>query len=160
MAPLVLNGKGVLYAGLLCVAAALGEALCAGKRPNATLRSLKLPSWAAPTPVWFLIGLAYYTACFLSLYRVSAAAGARLRILTLTLIVAVMATNAAWNFVFFRRHDWQMSFWYLLPYSALVVAMVYTLSRVDGLSALFFVVYLMYLPYAFAWTYRIWKLNA
>lgn len=159
MGSLGLSAKSLLFAGVVCAVGAAGEALCAGKRSNAIMRSLKQPSWAAPMPIWYLIGLAYYSACFMSLYRVAMIDPGTLRLVTLALVTAVMATNAAWNFIFFRRQDWKLSFWYLMPYSALALTTMYALSRADGLSALFFVVYLFYLPYAFAWTYRVWKLN-
>ena len=152
--------KGLSFAVAVCVAGIAAEAALAGKDAHAIMRSLKQPSWALPPWAWYFIGAAYYTACFASLYRLRDANSATgMRSLSLGLVIAVMAANAAWNFIFFRRRNLGLSFWFFFPYMVLVVGLEYTLSRIDLVSAMIFVIYLLYLPYALAWSYRIWKLN-
>lgn len=148
------------FAAAVCLAGMVAEAALAGKNANAMMRSLKQPAWALPTWVWYFVGAVYYATCFTSLYRLkNAGSRAEMQSLSLALIIAVMIANAVWNFIFFRRKDFGLSFWFFLPYTITVVALVYTLSRIDFLSAMIFVIYLLYLPYALVWSHRIWKLN-
>ncbi len=152
--------SGIGFAVAVCLAGMAAEAALAGRNPGAMLKSLKQPSWALPSWAWYLVGAAYYAACFVSLYRLkNASSAAEMRSLGLTLIIAVMTANTAWNFIFFRWKDFGLSFWFFLPYTALVLALVYTLSRIDLASATIFVIYLLYLPYALAWSHRTWRLN-
>lgn len=152
--------KGLSFAVAVCVAGVAAEAVLAGKDANAIMRSLKQPAWALPSWAWYFVGAAYYTDCFASLYRLRDASSATgMRSLGLGLVIAVMAANVGWNFIFFRRRDLGLSFWFFLPYTLLVLGLVYTLSRVDLVSATIFMIYLLYLPYALAWSYRTWKLN-
>jgi tryptophan-rich sensory protein len=144
----------------VCVAGMISEAAFAGRAANPIMRSLKQPAWALPTLAWYFIGLAYYAACFASLYRVlNIGFGSWQRWLCLALVIAVMAANVAWNFIFFRCRDLRLSFFFFLPYTILVALLVYALSRFDRVSAMIFVIYLMYLPYAMIWSHRTWKLN-
>jgi tryptophan-rich sensory protein len=154
------NIKSLTLAGLICAVSIVGEAILAGKDSNAILRSLKQPTWALPAWAWYLVGLAYYGACFLCLYRLSdAPPSTRMRFLGLTLTIVMMSGNVAWNFIFFRRRDLELSFWFFLPYSILILVLLYALSQIDRVSAEIFLIYFLYLPYALAWSYRTWKLN-
>jgi tryptophan-rich sensory protein len=110
--------------------------------------------------VWYLIGVGYYDTCFLTLYRI-AQRGSSVRSPAFWLLVTVMASNAAWNWLFFRRRDFRLSFFFFVPYSALVAAFLSTLvQRGDWLPAALWAIYTLYLLYALAWAFRVWKLNA
>jgi tryptophan-rich sensory protein len=136
----------------------MAEALLMGRQGPAFLKSLKQPRWAPKMWVWPLIGLAYYAACFLGMYRML-----KLRPpywqLAVALILTVLAANAAWNHVFFRRHDLRLSFWYGIPYALLVAGLLLLLAIVDAWSAIAFGAYGAYLPYASWFSYQTWKLN-
>jgi tryptophan-rich sensory protein len=154
------NTEGLGFAMAVCAAGMASEAALAGRAANAIMRSLKQPTWALPPWAWYFIGLAYYAACFASLYRVENgdfSSGARWS--CLALVIAVMTANAAWNFIFFRRRNLRLSFYFFLPYTILVVVLVCALSRLDWVGAVIFAIYLVYLPYALIWSHRIWKLN-
>jgi benzodiazapine receptor len=154
----MMNNLG--FAIAVCVAGMAGEAALAGKDANAMMKALKQPAWALPTWAWYFIGFAYYAACFVTLYRLrNSGLIIPMQSLALALVIAVMIANAAWNFIFFRRRNFGLSFWFFLPYTTLVMALIYTLSRIDSLSATIFAAYLMYLPYALAWSHSTWKLN-
>jgi tryptophan-rich sensory protein len=103
------------------------------------------------------IGLAYYGACFFGLWRLFAV-GETARA-CIVLLVVVMAANAFWNYFFFRRKDFRLSFWYQAPYAAVAIAFLGCVAPVDGAVAVVFGIYLLYWPYALAWTYEVWKLN-
>jgi tryptophan-rich sensory protein len=148
-----------LIAGAICLAAVAAEALLSGDA-SAFLKSIKQPRWALPLPAWVAIGLLYYAACFFALARILAygleqpAAAAAFSVL-----IVVMAANAAFNWLFFRRRDFRASCYYFLPYAVLVFALIALLGRIDASAAIAFVVYACYLPYALFWSYRVWKLN-
>jgi tryptophan-rich sensory protein len=144
----------------VCVAGMASEVAFAGRAANSIMRSLKQPIWALPVWAWYFIGLAYYAACFAGLYRVMTIVSAsETRWFCLSLVIVVMTANAAWNFIFFRRRDLRLSFYFFLPYTILVAVLVYALSRLDWVSAMIFAIYFMYLPYALIWSHRTWKLN-
>jgi tryptophan-rich sensory protein len=144
----------------LCLAAILAETLAAGRDHAAVIGSLQQPKWALPMHAWYLIGVAYYGICFVTLYRIMQGGIFRgLRFFALGLVVAVMGANAVWNWVFFRRRNLGLSFRLFIPYSALVVLLLGALILVDLVSAVLFGVYLLYFPYAMAWAYHVWKLN-
>jgi tryptophan-rich sensory protein len=144
---------------VLCVAEVASEAALAGRNATAFMKSLKQPTWALPSRAWYFVGIAYYAGCFVSLYRLANSPPAKGRSSALALVIAVMSCNSAWNFIFFRRRDFALSFWFFLPYTILVLALVFNLSRVSVVGTAIFVVYLLYLLYALAWSYYTWKLN-
>jgi tryptophan-rich sensory protein len=144
----------------ICALALAAETVLAGRHPALGLRSLKQPPWAPRTLVWYTVGIVYYAACFLAVYRI-AQRGSSVRSPAFWLLVAVMASNAAWNWLFFRRRDLRLSFFFFIPYSALVAAFLFTLVRHgDWLPTALWAIYTLYLPYALAWGFRVWKLNA
>lgn len=152
--------RNLLITGLICVAAAGAEGLCAGRGVNQFMKRLKQPRWAPPLLAWYLVGLAYYVACFVALYRVLGTglqeAAARV---ALILLLVLMAGNAGWNWIFFRQKNLRLSFWFFVPYSLLAGALLWSLVQVDALAAGVFAVYVAYFPYALAWGYQVWKLN-
>jgi tryptophan-rich sensory protein len=148
-----------LIAGLICLAAVVAEGLLSGDAAK-FLKSIKEPAWALKLPVWIAIGLLYYAACFYALARLlasgllaPAAFGA------FAVLLVVMTANAAWNWVFFKRRDFRLSFYYFFPYAGLVLLFIVLMARVDLVASAIFVAYACYLPYALAWSYRVWKLN-
>lgn len=148
-----------LIAGAICLAAIAAEGLLSGDA-SGFLKAIKQPRWALPLPAWIAIGLLYYAACFFALTRILAygleqpvAASA------FSTLIVVMAANAAFNWVFFKRRDFRASFYYFFPYAVLVFALIALLGQIDALAAGAFVAYACYLPYALFWSYRVWKLN-
>jgi len=149
-----------LIAGLICVAAAGAEGLCAGSGVSQFMKELKQPRWSPPLWAWYLVGLAYYVACFVALHRVlkTGLQEAAPRV-ALILLLALMAGNAGWNWIFFRRKNLRLSFWFFVPYSLLAGAVLWSLMQADALAAGVFALYVAYFPYALAWGYGVWKLN-
>ena len=71
-----------------------------------------------------------------------------------------MASNAGWNWLFFRQRNLRLAYLFFFPYSLLAIAVVAALLQVDRLSGMVFAIYLIYLPYALAWSFQVWRLNA
>jgi tryptophan-rich sensory protein len=149
-----------VISGSICLAAAAAEGLLAGGDVRRALAEIRQPRWALPLFGWILIGLAYYSACFFVLWRLLGTGLEQTEVTAAFVLLAViMAANAAFNWFFFRRRDFRTSFWFFVPYAVLVAALIVMLSRIDTPSAAVFVIYAAYLPYALAWSFRVWRLN-
>jgi tryptophan-rich sensory protein len=78
----------------------------------------------------------------------------------LALLVLLMAANAAWNAVFFRRKALGASAATWVPYSLLAFVLLALLARIDTVAATAFLLYVVYLPYAAWWLFALRRANA
>ena len=76
------------------------------------------------------------------------------------LIPVLMIANAAWSWAFFRNQDLFISFIVLVPYHAVVIALLVSLARVDRVASLALLPYAVYLTYADYWGFGVWRLNS
>src|SRR5438094_10172781 len=98
--------SAILIACAICIISAMLEGLCAGKGVKAFITSLHTPSYAPPFWAWIIIGVFYYIISFFISYRVLRHSGDDfLKAVSLTLLLAMMSINAAWNYVFSRSHN-------------------------------------------------------
>jgi len=148
-----------LALGICAIAAAL-EGLAAGPGVKQRLSSLRVPPWALPFTAWLVVGGLYYLLCFIVLLRLLKLPTTRLQVTAVTAAIALMAANAAWNYLFFRRANLHASFLFFLPYAALALALFLLLLRVDPVSSAIFGPYLLYFGYAAAWGHEVWQLNS
>ena len=146
-----------LWAGLICIAFGALEALCAGRHPAATLRSIRQPGWSPPFWAWAVIGIAWYVICFVSLARLLPRYGETPW--PLILLLKLMAANALWGIIQFRMKRFDLALWFCLPYAVLLAAFLWAVWPVDRAPFYLFVGYALYLPYAGAWGWQIWRLN-
>jgi len=152
--------KGILIALGVCIVSAILEGVLAGRGVSARLKTLKMPSYSPPLAVWAVIGVAYYVICFTVLYRLLAIAPAgALRAASIALLLIIMAINAFWNWVFFRKMNLWASWIAFFPYNVLAAALLLCVLPIDRISAFVFAPYLAYLLYANVWMYRLWRLN-
>lgn len=151
----------VAIAAAICVAAAAAEGLLAGGDVAAVLKQIKQPRWALPLPGWVALGVGYYAACFFALWRLLNFGLARADVMVaFGTLLAAMVVNASFNWFFFRRRDFRTSLAMYLPYAFLIVGLIVALSGVDKTSALIFLAYSAYLPYALLWSFQVWRLNS
>jgi len=151
----------LVISGLICLIAAGAEGVLAGGDVRRALAEIRQPSWALPLRGWIAVGLAYYAVCFFVLWRLLEAGLERTEVIaSFALLVAIMAANAAFNWLFFRKRDFRASFWFFVPYAVLVAGLIALLSRIDLPSMAAVAVYAAYLPYALAWSLFVWRLNA
>lgn len=151
--------RPVLIASGICALAALLEGVAAGRGVKERLALLRAPRWALSFGGWVVVGALYYVLCFAVLLRLLGQPSTALRNSALATLVALMAANAGFNFVFFRRRNLRASFLFFLPYSAIAVALFVQLLLVDRFAAAVFGPYLLYFVYATAWGYEMWRLN-
>ncbi|HKI86845.1 MAG TPA: TspO/MBR family protein [Thermoanaerobaculia bacterium] len=144
----------------VCVLAAVLEAALSGTNVEAYLASLAMPPFSPPLWAWLAIGAVYYLICFIVLYRVirhGQTSGWRTS--SLALVMVLMVANAAWNWTFFGIQDPFVSLLVLGPYNAVVVALLFTVSRVDRVAMSALLPYAVYLIYADYWSHGVWRLN-
>jgi translocator protein len=152
--------SAILIASTICVVSAILEGAFAGKGVKAFIANLRTPSYAPPFGVWIVIGVFYYLISFFISYRVLRHSGdGSLKALSLTLLLAMMGTNAIWNYVFFRAQNLFLSFFAFIPYPVLAIALFVCLLQFEPMAAWMFLPYLAYLNYAALVCYKYWKLN-
>jgi tryptophan-rich sensory protein len=152
--------KPTVIATIVCLIAAVSEALVSGSDPHSRFRKLRLPSYSPPVRIWILTGLFYYLMCFVILrHLLSAADFSGLHRSALVLVIAMLGGNAAWNALFFRLGALRLSFLAFLPYGMLAVALTVLMIPIYAFGAALLSVYCGYLIYAARWSYRLWQLN-
>ena len=147
--------SATLLALVICIVAAALEGVFAGSDVRQRLAALRMPRYSPPFRLWLLIGLAYYTICFIVLRQVLPQSFT----VPLVLLILILLANALWSILFFRWRDLRASFIAFIPYAALVAALVVSLVRSYPFGAVLFSCYCAYLLYATWWGYRLWLLN-
>jgi len=139
------------------VAAAIGAA--ASVEASSFYRQLVQPQWAPPPsvfgPVWTTLYLLMGIAAWL-VWRVDgwrAARGA------LTLYLLQLGLNALWSWLFFGWHRGALAFADIILLWLLIVATVITFWRVRPLAGALLVPYLLWVSFAAALNYVVWRLN-
>jgi tryptophan-rich sensory protein len=144
----------------VCIVAAAFEALAAGRNARGMLTSTHQPAWSMPVPLWYGVGLIYYAVLFTCLFRVlTSYSSMPCSWIAFSLLILILIANGVWNWIFFRLRRFNLAFWYTVAYSILCLTLEAALIIGDPLSAMVFLAYVLYLPYALLWTYRIAQLN-
>jgi tryptophan-rich sensory protein len=146
-----------LWAGLIVVAAAGFEGLCAGRNPMAQLKALRQPSWSPPTWTWVLIGIAWYGICFVGLLRLLPSWPEDKA--AVTLLVALLLANGAANIPLFRLRRLDLALAFFVPYWALLAAFFWFACPFDRLTCVLFAIYAVYQVYAAVWGYQLLRMN-
>jgi translocator protein len=136
-------------------AAAIGGAVTAPE----FYESLRKPDWAPPSelfgPVWTvlyaLIGIAAWLVWRQGGF--SAARGA------LTLFLIQHALNALWSWLFFGVQDAGLAFAEIVVLWLLIVATTVAFARHNRIAALLLVPYLLWVTYAAALNFALWRMN-
>jgi benzodiazapine receptor len=149
----------LVYSLALCAASATLEGILAGRGVQARFAELRLPRYSPPLVVWIVIGGLFYVICFTVAYRLFRLPASGLRDAGIVLLVCMMLMNALWNYLFFRARDLYLSFVACLPYSLIAVALFVLTLELDHVAALALSPYILYLGYAIAWGYGLWKRN-
>ena len=136
------------------------EGLFAGGGIKKRLSELQVPRYAPPLWGWIVIGALYYVICFVVLYRLfSLPTTSALRPWALALLGSMMFINALWNYFFFRTRNLFHAYVICLPYGVTAAVLFGVLLNLDRPAAWTLLPYLLYLFYAGAFGYRVWKLN-
>jgi benzodiazapine receptor len=145
---------------LICAAAAVVEAVCAGRNVTKFFADIRRPKYSAPLAVWSIIGGLYYAVFGMILYRLFASNHrSSLELFTILLIVVMMILNGVSNWVIFRARDLRTAFLISALFPVLDLILLLCLLRLDKTAAVILVPYLIYRVYGVYWGYAVWKAN-
>jgi len=148
-----------LIALALCAVGVGLEGIATGSGVKQRFAALRLPAWAPRLGLWIAIGGAYYVVCFMVLSSVLTLPSSASRTTALTLMLSIMLINAVWNWLFFRSRDLWRSFLVGAVYSMLAVLLWLLLWRIEVRAMRWLTLYVVYLPYANAFGYVVWRAN-
>jgi tryptophan-rich sensory protein len=144
---------------VLCTAAAAGLGGIASVSAGEFYAQLERPDWAPPAwlfaPVWTALYVAMAVAAWL-VWRARARRGARR---ALGLYALQLGANALWPWTFFAWKRGALAFAEILVLLALVLATVGAFRRVRRSAALLLVPYLLWVAFATALTWSVWRAN-
>jgi tryptophan-rich sensory protein len=144
------------WLSLTFATAAIGAA--ASANADAFYTGLARPSWAPPgwlfAPVWSTL----YAMMAVSAWLVWRARGFAART-ALVLFVMQLAANALWSWLFFVWRQGGLAFAEVLLLWCMIVATVVSFQRVSTLAAVLLYPYLVWVTFASALTFAVWRLN-
>lgn len=143
-----------------CGLAAALEGVLSGTGVKRRFAELRLPRLTPPLWAWTVLGISYYVLFFLlvrSLLDRPATPGWTPA--ALVLVTLLLAANAGWNWLFFRRKDLWISFVAFVPYVLAALALALTLWRLHSPLLPWVLLYVAYLAYATWWGGSVWRLN-
>lgn len=145
------------WLGLLGTAAALGSLASLGAPEF--YRSLSRPDWAPPGwifgPVWTVL----YTMMAVSAWLVWRESASPHVGTALNLFMIQLALNVLWSWLFFA---WRLGAWSVVEIALLwcsIVATIYAFWRVRPLAAALLLPYLVWVKFAAALNFTVWRLN-
>ena len=139
------------------IAAFIGGAASIQAGPFYT--QLARPAWAPPPslfgPVWTVLYVLMGIAAWLA-WRVGGFRAARS---ALTLFLVQLALNALWSWLFFAWHRGALAFADIVVLWVLIVATLVAFWRIRPLAGVLLVPYLLWVSFAAALNYTVWRLN-
>jgi benzodiazapine receptor len=149
-----------MWALAACAVAAVSEGLLAGSEVGARFSELLLPPFSPPLWAWAIIGVLYYALFFFILNSLLGSLPTpRLTVGALVLVAILLATNATWNWLFFRERDLWLSTIFAAPYDAVALTLALVLFRLRSPLFYWYLLYVAYLAYAAWWGISLWHLN-
>jgi len=132
----------------------------AGTQVKSRLAELRFPRPSPRLWAWSIIGGAYYILFFFLLRSLLQHPATQYwTAIALVLTGILLAANASWNWIFFRRRDLWLSFVFFVPYFLITIALALILRRIRNPLRGWYFIYVSYLVYAWWWGYRVWRLN-
>jgi tryptophan-rich sensory protein len=128
-------------------------------RPGAWYRGLAKPNWCPPNwlfgPVWLVI----YVTIALAGWMIWRSEAGPLRDTALAVYALQLVLNACWSAVFFGLRRPGLAFFEMLCLWSSIVATVLFFHAVQATAAYLLVPYLLWVSFALALNYRVWRLN-
>ena len=115
---------------------------------------LSPPAWAFPL-AWGIL----YALMGISAARVCLNTSSPERSKGLNLFITQLTVNFFWSLIFFNAQAYGFAFFWLLLLWGLVLAMILQFRRVDPLSAILQLPYLLWLSFAAYLSFGVWYLN-
>ncbi len=152
------QGLGLLGCLLVTFAVAAAGGVASGNA-GSFYEQLSRPTWAPPAwlfaPVWSVLYFLQGVAAWL-VWRARASRGVRA---ALALFVLQLAANGLWTWLFFAWRQGGLAFGEILLLWCLIAATIVSFWRVRPLAAALLLPYLLWVSFAAALTFSIWRLN-
>jgi len=160
LASLSLSRQAIgLFAWLVLAFAAAAIGASASVQAGAFYLDLVRPAWAPPAwlfgPVWSVLYLFMGVAAWL-VWRTQGRAATRT---ALIVFVIQLVANALWTWLFFVWHQGALAFAEILLLWALILATTVMFARISKLAAALLVPYLVWVSFAAALNFALWRLN-
>jgi tryptophan-rich sensory protein len=150
---------GLIVALAICFAVAGVASLATTPEIPGWYARLKKPSWTPPNwlfgPVWTTL----YAAMAVAAWLVWRRGGWRENSTALALFIIQLALNFAWSFIFFRFHQTGLAFAEIVLLWVAIAATIVRFASVSKVAAALMVPYLLWVTYASALNFAIWRLN-
>ena len=121
--------------------------------------ALSKPTWNPPNwlfgPVWGILYLLMAIAAWL-VWRKSGFAGAAI---PLGIFVLQLGLNAAWSWLFFGRHELGLALIEILVLWGAILGTIIGFWRLNPISGILLVPYLLWVTFAAVLNFTIWRLN-
>lgn len=139
------------------IAAAIGAAASIDAGPF--YAQLARPEWAPPSSVFGPVWTALYVLMGVAAWLVWRVDGFRAARAALTLFLIQLSANALWSWLFFGWHRGALAFADILLLWVLIVLTLVAFWRARALAGALLVPYLLWVSFAAALNYAVWKLN-
>ena len=147
---------GLVVFMLGCAAAAIPGLVF---RPGAWYRELKKPSWCPPDWLYGPVWLALYVSIAVSGWLVWRLAGFDGAALALSVYVLQLLLNGLWSVAFFgvRRPD--LALLEIVFFWLSIIITIALFHQIDETAAYVLIPYMIWVTFAVALNFRIWRLN-
>ncbi|MFC4449122.1 TspO/MBR family protein [Halorussus aquaticus] len=144
---------------LVCELAGIVPSILTADEVATWYPTLVKPAFTPPSWVFGPVWTALYLLMGVALYLVWRSDRSRVRRTALALFGVQLALNAAWTLVFFGSQAIVGGLAVIVALLALVVATVAAFARIDRRAAALLVPYLLWVGFATALNYELWRLN-
>lgn len=122
-------------------------------------QELVQPSWAPPSSVFGPVWTVLYALMAIAAWLVWRTGGFRANRRALLLFIAQLVANALWSWLFFAWHRGWWAFVDIVVLWVLIVATLVAFWRVRILAGVLLVPYLLWVSFAMALNFSVWRLN-
>lgn len=122
-------------------------------------QELVQPSWAPPSSVFGPVWTVLYALMAIAAWLVWRTGGFRANRRALSLFIAQLVANALWSWLFFAWHRGWWAFVDIVVLWVLIVATLVAFWRVRILAGVLLVPYLLWVSFAMALNFSVWRLN-
>ena len=139
------------------IAAGIGGAASSQAGPFYT--DLIRPDWAPPPSIFGPVWTGLYALMGVAAWLVWRVGGFRAAQSALILFLVQLALNALWSWLFFGLHRGALAFADIVVLWVLIVATLIAFWRIRPLPGALLIPYLLWVSFASALNYTVWKLN-
>ncbi|HME81128.1 MAG TPA: TspO/MBR family protein [Candidatus Eremiobacteraceae bacterium] len=151
---------GLIVALAACFGAAALGSIFTTPRLGDWYANIRKPAWTPPSwlfaPVWTLLFIMMAVSVWLVWLRAGFAGASW----AFALFAVQLALNVLWSALFFGMRNPAAAFAEVIVFWLAIAATALAFSRIDALSALLLVPYLLWVAFAAILNFAIWRLNA